>query len=166
MKSLVLIYLFIFLVSCGEKDAQKRVEEHLEKDEVTLIDSNDAKMKKAIESARNTVDEFIKVLSSNDATIQSLSVKVPLSDGEQTEHTWLGELTYKNDEFTGKISNEIQKVKNFKIGQEVSFAKNKITDWMYVKNGVVHGNVTLKAMFHTMDPEEVKVLKKMMGWSK
>ena len=65
-----------------------------------------------------------------------------------------------------RLSNFHMQVKNYKMGQSITLGKKEITDWMYVKNGVVHGNVTLKAMFHTMDPEEVKALKKMMGWSK
>ena len=165
MKVFLLIILTFSIISCGKKTAEEKVIENLENDKVSRIDSNEDKMKEAIAQARKTVDEFIEALESNDPNIKSLSVKVPLNDGEQIEHIWLGNISYKDENFTGNISNEIKKVKGFKNGQEVTFSKENITDWMYIKGDVAQGNVTLKALFHTMDPEEVKVLKKMMGWS-
>ena len=164
MKSILLIFL-CFLCSCGEKkSAEQKVGEHLAKDEVTGVKKDDPKMAAAIQQARGSVDEFIKVLNSKDAAYHDLSIKVPLEDGEEVEHVWLDQLKFEGEKFSGVIANDLKMVKNFKMGQEVTFKKNEITDWMYVKEGVVHGNVTLKAMFHAMNPEEVKVIKKMMGW--
>ena len=163
------VSLFILLSLCiygQNKNAEKKVKEDLEKDEVTLVKEGNSKMNAAIAKARNTVDEFIKVLKSNDPKVQHYSIKAPLKDGDQVEHVWLVNLKVKGDKFTGAVGNKLQIVKNYKMGQAVTINKKEITDWMYVKDKVVYGNVTLKALFHTMDPEEVKVLKKMMGWDK
>ena len=148
------------------KEAEKKVKESLKKDEVTLVKDDDAKMNAAIAEARKTVDEFINALKAKDPKAKHFAVKAPLVDGDQVEHVWLVNLKVSGDKLSGVIGNKLQIVKNYKMGQAVTLGKKEITDWMYVKDGVVQGNVTLKAMFHTMDPEEVKALKKMMGWSK
>lgn len=160
-----LLIIFLFLCSCGErKTAEETVAESLEEDEVTRVKENDPKMEAAIAEARKTVDALLKVMSSKDEAIKSISIKVPLEDGDEVEHVWLGNVEFKAGNFIGNIANDLKVVKNFKMGQSVTYGKDEITDWMYIKDDVVYGNVTLKAMFHVMDPEEVKVLKKMMGW--
>lgn len=162
---LVLSIIIVLMCSCSEKkDAAERVGEQLANDEVTSVSAGDKKMKAAIKEARETVGDFIKVLNSNDSSFHDLSIKVPLEDGEEVEHVWLDQVKLEGDSFSGIIANDLKMVKNFKMGQSVTYKKNEITDWMYIKEGVVHGNITLKAMFHAMDPEEVKVIKKMMGW--
>ena len=86
MKFILLIFL-CFLCSCGEKkSAEQKVGEHLANDEVTGVKKGDPKMEAAIQEARGTVDEFIKVLHSKDQAYHDLSIKIPLEDGEEVEH--------------------------------------------------------------------------------
>ncbi len=38
-----------------------------------------------------------------------------------------------------------------------------ISDWLYMRNGKMVGNYTLRALFKNMSPEEVREAKKRLG---
>ncbi len=129
----------------------------------TLIDSgfNEAEMDSAIARARREVDTFLAELAK--PTGKDHAVKAPVKDGDQTEHFWLTHVTYEGGKFHGKIGNDPGIVANVKFGQAWSIAKDDISDWMFVRDGKIHGNYTMLPLLATMPEKEAAAYRAMLA---
>ena len=123
----------------------------------TLVDSgyDESAMEAAIARARSEVDSFVAELANPTGTDHA--VKAPIKDGDQTEHFWMTGLTFENGQFKGTIDNDPGVVTNVKIGQEWSLAKDEISDWMYFREGKMHGNYTVRPLLDGMADEEAEM---------
>jgi len=110
------------------------------------IADDDSRMNAAIEQARATVDSFIAALTNKQPTQKAFSVKVAIEDGDQTEHLWLVPVRYENGKFIGRVNNEPQKVTTVKFGDEVTVAKDEISDWIYADNRKMVGGYTTRVL--------------------
>jgi uncharacterized protein YegJ (DUF2314 family) len=140
-----LAVLTLFVAGCGRTGPV---------DKVTEVASDDARMNAAIAKARSTVDQFITVVKSPKASQSSVSVKAPFTEAGYTEHMWLSDVSFDGTNFHGTVDNEPEKVKTVKMGQTVSVARDKISDWMYVENGKLFGGETLRALREGLSPNE------------
>lgn len=122
---------------------------------------DEAKMEAAIERAKDEVDSFIKVMKKGGGT--DFSVKAPVVDGENTEHFWLTDIEYADGQFTGKIGNDPGMVTNVAFGQEWTIEKSEISDWMYMKNGKMYGNYTIRPLLETMSEEEAAGIRSILA---
>lgn len=113
---------------------------------------DDAEMSAAIDRARREVDSFVAELSA--PTGQSHAVKAPIEDNGQTEHFWLIDVTYSGGKFKGTINNDPGIVSNVTIGQSWELGKEEISDWMYMRDGKMYGNYTLRPLLATMPEGE------------
>ena len=129
-------------------------------DLVTSVRSDDPAMNAAIDRARSEVDVFIKILDAGDA--DSYSVKVPITDHGKTEHFWLSNITYADGLFTGSIDNTPEVVSNVKMGQQITVKKTEISDWLYMKNGKMYGNYTVRVLLPKMPPEDAAKIRAML----
>jgi uncharacterized protein YegJ (DUF2314 family) len=129
----------------------------------TLITSgyDEKEMEAAIARARSEVDSFIAELSAPAGSTHA--VKVPIKDGEQTEHFWLSDVTFQNGEFTGTIDNDPGTVGNVKIGQKWTVKKDEISDWMFMRDGKMHGNYTMRPLLKAMPEEEAAKLRSLLA---
>lgn len=120
----------------------------------TLVESgyDQQEMDKAIARARSEVDSFISELSNPTGTDHA--VKAPIEDNGKVEHFWLIDVSYKDGWFEGTINNEPGIVSNVKIGQKWTVRKEDISDWMYIKNGKIYGNYTLRPLLKTMPKDQ------------
>ena len=120
----------------------------------TLVTSgyDEEEMAKAIERAISEVDTFIADLKTGQS--MSYGVKVPIEDDGAVEHFWLTGVTYDNNKFTGTIDNEPGIVSNVTIGQQYSVAKDEISDWMFLRDGKMYGNYTMRPLLATLPEEE------------
>jgi uncharacterized protein YegJ (DUF2314 family) len=118
-------------------------------------------MDAAIARARAEVDSFIAELQQ--PTGEDHAVKAPITDGEQTEHFWLGDLTYRDGQFEGTIGNEPGMVKNVKFGQQWKVKKEEISDWMFMRDGKMHGNYTMRPLLKTMPADEAAELRSLLA---
>jgi len=80
------------------------------------VTDDDAAMNKAISDARASVGEFITRFQNPSFDESDFAVKVPINDGKQTEHFWLGDLSYSNGVFSGTINNDSETVKTVSLG--------------------------------------------------
>jgi uncharacterized protein YegJ (DUF2314 family) len=55
-------------------------------------------------------------------------------------------------------------VKKVKFGQDYSFSRDEISDWMYMAKGKMQGNYTLRVELESMPPKEAAALKQKIGW--
>jgi len=122
----------------------------------TLVESgyDEQEMEAAIERARKEVDAFIAELSA--PTGENHAVKVPISDNGDTEHFWLVDVAYRDGQFSGVINNEPGIVKNVRMGESRQVSKTEISDWMFMRDGKMYGNYTLRPLLATMSDEEAE----------
>lgn len=121
---------------------------------VVPVDKDDAKMKAAMEKARATVKPFIAAMQEPKAGQVGFSVKVPFTEEGATEHMWLRPLSFDGKNFQGKVNNEPKVLKKVKLGQSVTIAPEKISDWMYFDKKKLVGGYTLRALRDSLTPAE------------
>ncbi len=126
-----------------------------DKDPIYGVHDQDPVMNDAIKKARETVEDFKKILA-NPAGKESLSIKGAFTDGKETEHMWLEDVTYRGGFFKGKIGNDPDMVSNYKYGQTVTVKESEISDWMYVENGKLVGGYTIRALLKTIPSKDRK----------
>jgi uncharacterized protein YegJ (DUF2314 family) len=129
----------------------------------TLITSgyDEKEMEAAIARARSEVDQFIAELTQ--PTGEDHAVKAPIEDGGETEHFWLTDLKYKDGQFEGTINNEPGLVKNVKLGQKWKIKKEEISDWLYMRDGKMHGNYTMRPLLKAMPADEAAEFRSMLA---
>lgn len=120
----------------------------------TLVESgyDEQEMNAAITRARSEVDSFVSELSK--PTGANHAVKAPIEDAGKTEHIWLTDVSFQNGEFKGTINNDPGIVGNVKIGQSWTIKKTAISDWMFMRDGKMYGNYTMRPLLKTMPEEE------------
>ncbi|GAA5505950.1 YegJ family protein [Novipirellula caenicola] len=148
--SLVLILLFA-ISGCGKTTPE------------TLVTSgyDEQEMDTAISRARAEVDSFISELSQPTGTDHA--VKAPIEDAGETEHFWLTDVSFQNGEFKGTINNDPGVVSNVEIGQSWTVKKTEISDWMFMRDGKMHGNYTMRPLLKTMPEEEAELYRSLLA---
>lgn len=122
---------------------------------------DEAEMTAATQRAINEVDAFIAEL--NAGTSEDYAVKAPIEDNGEIEHFWLTDVSYSNGKFKGTIGNDPGMVTNVKIGQTWEVKKDEISDWMYMRDGKMHGNYTLRPLLATMPEAEADELRSILA---
>lgn len=132
-------------------------------DKVTAVDSEDADMKAAIANARSLLPHFWQTVDAPKRGERGFALKVRITSGGEAEHFWLTPIERKDGKIFGTINNDPNKVKTVKLGQRIEVPEPDITDWLYIREGKMIGNYTLRAMFKTMPPEQAESFKKKLG---
>ena len=129
----------------------------------TLVEDgyDQAEMAAATKRAIAEVDTFIADLRSGRS--EDYAVKAPIEDNGETEHFWLTGVTFANNKFTGTINNEPGMVSNVTMGQQFIIGKTEISDWMFMRNGKMYGNYTLRPLLATMPEAEAAQYRSMFA---
>src|SRR5690606_9759580 len=91
------------------------------------------------------------------------SVKVGIAEGENTEYFWVSPFQEQSAYFVGTLNNEPRMVTSVKLGQEISFLKDQIVDWIYHHDGKMVGNFTACAMLKTGPESDRKEFERRFG---
>jgi uncharacterized protein YegJ (DUF2314 family) len=81
-------------------------------------------------------------------------VKAPIKEGAVTEHIWLSDVSYDNRVFHGLVGNDPLDLKKVSLGDKVTVAPDKISDWMIIDNGRLIGGYTVRLLQSRMSPAE------------
>jgi len=130
-------------------------------DKAIEISENDAEMNAAIQTAREKLPEFWKVFDKPEVGESDFAVKI--EDEHGVEYFWVRSLRRQDDKLFGTINNDPETVKSVKLGQEIEVPKASISDWMFMRNGKMFGNYTLRVLFKQMPESEVKKYKAIMA---
>ena len=151
-KRVLLLLLLLTVSGCSTNNASD-----------SLIEGgyDEQEMDAAIARARSEIDSFIAEMSKGTGT--DFSVKVAIEDKDETEHFWLKGIVYRNGKFEGVIDNEPGMVSNVKRGQRWSAKKSEISDWLFMRDGKMHGNYTLRPLLKTMPEEKAAKLKSILA---
>ena len=149
---LVLLLLLLTVSGCSTNNAPD-----------SLIEGgyDEQEMDVAIARARSEVDSFIAEMSKRSGT--DFSVKVAIEDKDETEHFWLKDIVYRNGKFEGVIDNDPGMVSNVKRGQKWAVKKSEISDWLFMRDGKMYGNYTLRPLLKTMPEEKAAKLKSILA---
>jgi uncharacterized protein YegJ (DUF2314 family) len=142
---------FLFLTclcfcACGESENKPD----------TLIESgfDEQEMDAAIARARKEVGTFIAELSK--PTGENHAIKIPIADNGEIEHFWLIDVSYRNGQFEGVVNNEPGMVSNVRMGEKRKVNEARISDWMFMRDGKMFGNYTLRPLLKTMPEQEAE----------
>ncbi len=141
-RAIAIVCLFVVLAGCGRPKPE------------TLVEGgyDEQAMEAAIARARAEADSFIRELSKPTGT--NHAVKAAIDDGGKVEHFWLTEVSFQDGAFAGTINNEPGIVGNVKMGQQWTVKKDDISDWLFMRDGKMHGNYTMRPLLKTMPAEE------------
>ncbi len=115
-----------------------------DENEIINVHETDAEMNNAMLAANNSLSTFIKRFNNPQEGDSNFALKVMVSDDYGVEHFWVTDITIKEKQFQGYISNEPRTVKAVTNGQKVTFYSDIVTDWSYDHKGVKQGAFTLK----------------------
>jgi uncharacterized protein YegJ (DUF2314 family) len=118
-------------------------------------------MDKAIAKSKKEIDSFIKELAKPKG--ENHAIKVPITDKNGTEFFWLTEVKFKDGTFEGTINNDPGIVKNVKIGERRKVKKADVADWLFMRDGKMHGNYTVRPLMKTMPKEEAEWLRSILA---
>jgi uncharacterized protein YegJ (DUF2314 family) len=126
-------------------------------DALSYMPDDHPTMQKAYAKARSGLAEFLELSRSPPPHLSGFALKVGLGAGDNTEYVWIGNFSeLAAGEFTGLINNEVEIARDYKLGDQYSFRREDIVDWMYVDNErqKMFGNYTLCALLTQEDPAE------------
>ncbi|MBW1812899.1 MAG: DUF2314 domain-containing protein [Deltaproteobacteria bacterium] len=148
----VFIATFLILFGCNQKS------------EPLTNQYDEKEMNQAIETAQLTFDKFLERFRNPQPGDEDFNVKVKIEDKNGVEHFWLSDLRLDSEPYIGIIGNDPGIVRNVKFGQQYSFQRADIRDWMFMSNGKMQGNYTLRVILKSMPEEESEEIKKNIGW--
>ena len=134
------------------------------KPETLTGEYDEKKMEQAIAEANSTFDTFLTRFRNPQPGDEAFNVKVKIEDENGVEHFWVGDLNLDAEPYSGIIGNEPGIVEKVKLGDTCSFTRNDISDWMYMANGKMKGNYTLRVALESMPPKEAEAHRKKVGW--
>lgn len=146
-----LIVVLAWLTGCSDKDR------------VVHVSSDEPEMVAAIGKARETLPQFWQVFEKPDRGEAKFSLKVRIADKNGTEHFWLTDIERREGKMTGVVSNDPNIVSSVKLGQRIDIPEADISDWLYMRDGKMVGNETLKPLLKKMPAAEVQRLKSIMA---
>lgn len=123
------------MVSCGRLSGKSN------DPNFAATSADDAELNAAMERARQSLDEVIRVLPAKNEIVVFIKVGLKTTDGS-IEHIWVDDLTHENGTFTGKLANEPAALGDLKFGSQVTFTRDQVSDWMIDDGNSIRGNFT------------------------
>ena len=114
----------------------------------------DRDMAEARAKALSTIANFWSAYDHPTGAETNLALKVAISDAGKVEHFWLTAITDRNGQLSGKIDNKPEFVTNVTNGQRYAFSADQVSDWMFVRNGKIVGNETMRPLLKHMPTDE------------
>ena len=126
------------------------------RDPVVNIETADGEMAGAMAKARASLPEFWTKLEQPGSGESDFSLKVAIEgrNAAEVEHFWLTGISRKDGRITGTISNDPSTVKTVRRGQSYVINPEKISDWMYKRNGKMVGNETMRPLLKRLPAQQ------------
>jgi uncharacterized protein YegJ (DUF2314 family) len=131
-------------------------------DDVVSVPNDDAEMATAIAKARKSIDTFWAALSAPKPDEDGFALKVRIEANGQSEHFWLIDVERKGTGYAGTINNEPEMVDTVTNGQRYEFTDEQISDWMFMRNGKMVGNETMRPLLKHMPEQEAATYRNML----
>jgi len=159
MSRIVFFILTFMIFSCKEKKGYVSKDEN-NGDAAYSVTNEDEEMNKAVLEAQKTYNDFLSALKKQDSLMENFSVKMRFDYGDNNgEHMWLDDLYFKNEKLFGVLSSDPIEVKTVKSGDTLEVVRNRISDWMYLRNNKLVGGYTIKVLYNKMSEKEKEEFK-------
>lgn len=132
-------------------------------DRVSSVDATDARMNAAIADARKNLPHFWSRLEKPGQGESDFNLKVRIEDKEGVEHFWCSDIRRESGRLSGVINNDAMIVKCVSNGQRVAFNEDQISDWLYMREGKMIGNYTVRPLMRDMSKQERREIEAMLG---
>ncbi len=163
---MIRILLLVFagaLVSCHKSQPQAE-KTHDEDSNFVHVKDDDPEMNAAIVKAKQTSSEFLEALRHPKPSYSGFAVKKPYPAAPSSvEHMWISEVREVGDHFEGVVANDAYETKAVKLGDEVSFKLDEISDWKYLDGQRLKGGFSIRYFYHRMSPAEKKAFQEESG---
>ena len=113
---------------------------------VITVPNNDPELAAAIAKARAGISTFWTAYEKPAEGMENFNLKVAIRDGKDVEHIWLGDITRTDGKLEGTIGNAPEIVSNVEAGQRYTFTDADVSDWMFIRNGKIVGNETMRPL--------------------
>lgn len=155
-----LLVAFLALAACDKSPVDKA-----ENDEVFHVSDDDPYMRTAFQKAHEGLDAYLAEWRHPAEGNADFAVKVGVTEGADTEYFWISPFREDAGTYYGVINNEPSLVSIVKLGQEISFTKEQIVDWLYISNGKMVGNYTACAMLMRESESDRRAFEERFGLS-
>jgi uncharacterized protein YegJ (DUF2314 family) len=119
------------------------------------IPNRDPAMEAAKAKARTTIGQFWEKLERPGPGEEGFALKVALPyNPRDSEHIWTKDVERRDGKITAVINNRPRDVKTVRLGQRIEIREDQISDWMFMRNGKMVGNYTLRPMLERMPPAD------------
>ena len=108
-------------------------------------------MNKAIETAKSTFNQFLKNWETMPGSSVSVKFGVPTSD-DSIEHIWFQPTEITETSITGICGNDPANVPDLKLGDQRTFKRSEMSDWMILVGNKCYGGYTIRVL-SKMEPE-------------
>lgn len=144
------IFLCILLYACQQEEKETSTEEP----PVVEVLTEDSAMNAAILEAHQTLDTFNHALNSHNPNYDYFALKVLFPTPTGNEHLWVSDIVLTNGKYRGVINNVPEQTKEVDIGDTILIDNSRISDWMFVEAGKLHGGYTVRLLRNRMTEEE------------
>jgi len=128
-----------------------------------VVPKDDPAMQAAIAEAKRTLPEFWAVVDKTPEGVSGLAVKIEVTDQGKTEYFWLSPLAHEEGKLMGTVNNHPNAVQSVELGKRIEVPRDKICDWLYVREGKIHGNFTIRPLLARMPREEAEKIRKRLA---
>ena len=119
------------------------------------LSDDDKEMNDAIIFANENLCDFDEALKLSEN--ENFALKIRFDIDHKTEHIWAVDIVKIDDEYFGTIDNLPNSITVVTLNEQVKIEGNKISDWMYSKNGRLFGGFTIRVLRDKMsEPEREK----------
>lgn len=123
-------------------------------DKTVTVPRGDAVMMEAIAKARKSLPQFWEAFERPAPGVSNFSLKVEVVDRGSSEFFWVTQIKRQKNAIVGTIDNDPNHVTNVKLGQRYRFAESQIADWLFMRNGKMIGNETIRPLLDRMPAEQ------------
>ncbi len=132
------------------------------KSKIIPVQSDDAEMNAAMQTAREKFPEFWREVSADHKrVIPALGgsmVKAYFDDPGGApgggEHMWVRDVEYDGKVITGTLADAPRHLHSVRSGEQVSFPLERLSDWFYVDGGKAIGAFTVRVLRSRMSGQE------------
>jgi uncharacterized protein YegJ (DUF2314 family) len=106
---------------------------------------DDPALKATVAEAQKSWPQFAAAFARRTGD-QAFGVKLKFDEGDESEFMWIVVEAIEGDVINGKLDNAPLTLQNIKSGDAVTANRADVLDWMYDKDGDMHGGFSLKVL--------------------
>ena len=153
MRFFKVLLLTIFLAACSEGVEDRSI----------MVKTDDPTMLAARADAQASLSSFLEKAANPAPGTENYAVKVKIQDEYGVEHFWVTPFLETPTGFKGMISNDPAVVRKVRAGQSYEFTREDVSDWMYMKDGKIHGGYSIRALLPSLPKKEADQYRAMLA---